>query len=57
MLSLGECVGHACMSFTCVSLTLTFHVLVALHNVDHGCSRVVMRNLMIDFMECIVESI
>jgi len=45
-LSLGECVGHACMLVACVSLTLAFHVLVALHHVDHDCSKVVMRNLM-----------
>ena len=25
----GLCVGHACMSVACVSLTLAFHVLVA----------------------------
>jgi len=41
------CVGHEGMSVACVSLTLTFHVLVALHSVDHGCSKVVMRNLML----------
>ncbi len=39
------CVGHACMLVACVSLTLEFHVIVALHNVDHGCSKVVMRTL------------
>ncbi len=38
--------GHACMSVSYVSLTLALHVLVALHHVDHGCSKVVMRNLM-----------
>lgn len=43
----GLCVGHACMSVACVSLTLAFHVLVALHSVDHGCSDVVMMNLML----------
>ena len=43
----GRCVGHACMSVACVSLTLAFHVLVALCNVDHGCSKVVMRSLML----------
>jgi len=40
------CVGLACMSVACVSLTLVFHLLVALHHVDHGCSKVIMRNLM-----------
>ena len=41
------CVGHACMSIACVSHTLAFHVRVALHNVNHGCSKVVMSNLML----------
>ena len=53
----GLCVGHACMSVACVSLTLAFHALVALHNVDHDCSKVFMGNFMIDFVECIVMSI
>ena len=47
VVSLGECVCHACMLVACVSLTLAFHVLVALHNVDHSCSKVFMRNLML----------
>ena len=38
--------GHACMSVSCVSLTLAFHVLLALNHVDHGCSMVFVRNLM-----------
>ena len=38
------CVVHACMLVACVSLA--FHVLVAFHNVDHGCNKFVMRNLM-----------
>ena len=42
----GLCVGHACMSVACVSLTLAFHVLVALHHVDHDCIKIVMRKLM-----------
>jgi len=42
------CVCHACMLVACVSLTLAFHVLVALHNVDHDCSKVIMRNLMLN---------
>ena len=41
------CVGHAYMPVACVSLTLAFHMLVALHNVDHGCSKVSMRSLML----------
>ena len=47
VLSLGECVGHAYMLVSCVSLTLSFHVFVALHHVDHDCSKVVMKNLML----------
>lgn len=43
---MGEYVGHACMSVLCVALTLVFHVLVALHHIDHGSSKVIMRNLM-----------
>ena len=54
---MGKCVGHACILVACLSLTVAFHVLVALHNVDHDCSKVVMRNLMIDFVECIIMSI
>jgi len=46
-LSLGEFIGHACMLVACVSLTLVFHVLVALHHADHDYSKVVMRNLML----------
>lgn len=38
--------GHASMTVASVSLTLAFHVLVALHHVNHDCSKVVMRNLM-----------
>ena len=45
-LSLGECLSHVCMSVACMSLTISFEVLVALHHVDHDCSEVVMRNLM-----------
>ena len=45
--NMGECVGHACTSVSCMSLTLAFHVLVALHHIDHGCSKVIMRNLML----------
>ena len=30
-----------------MSLTLAFHVLVSLHHVDHDCSKVVMRNLIL----------
>ena len=44
--NMGECVGHTCMSVACVALTFTFHVLVALHNIDHGSSKVIIRNLM-----------
>jgi len=47
MLSLGECVGHACILVGCVSLTLRLHVFVALQMIDRDCSRVVMRNLML----------
>ena len=43
----GLCVGHACMLLSCASRTLAFHVLVAFHNVDHGCSKVAMMNLML----------
>ena len=39
--------GHACMSIACVSLTLAFHVFIALHHVDHDYSKVVMRKLML----------
>ena len=38
--------GHECMSVACVSLTLAFHVLVALHHVDHDCCEAVVRNFM-----------
>jgi len=44
---MGECLGHACMIFACVALTLAFHVLVALHHIDHSSSKVIMRNLML----------
>ena len=44
--NMGECVGYACMSVACVALTLAFHVFVALHHIDHGSSKVIMRNLM-----------
>jgi len=40
-------VDHACMSVACVSLTLAFHVLVALHNVDHGSTKFFIGNLML----------
>ena len=52
----GVCVGHASMLVECVSLTLAFHVFVPLHNVDHDCSKVFMRNLMW-FSGCIVRCI
>lgn len=45
-ISLGEGVGHASMSVLCVPLTVEFHVIVALHHVDHDCSKVFMRRLM-----------
>ena len=45
--NMGECVGHECMSVACVSLTLTFHVLVTLHHIDHASSRIIMSNLML----------
>ena len=45
-IDMGECVGHAYMSVACVALTLSFHVLVALHHIDHGSSKVIMRNWM-----------
>lgn len=45
-IDMGECVGHACMSVACVALTLTFHVLLALHHIDHGKSKVILSNLM-----------
>ena len=44
---MGECVGHVCMSVVCVALTLAFHVLVALHHIHHGSSKVIPRNLML----------
>jgi len=43
---MGGCVGHTCILVVCVSLTLVFHVLVALQHIDHGCSKVIMRKLM-----------
>jgi len=39
-------VGHACMSVACVSLTLVFHVTVECDHADHGCNKVIMRNMM-----------
>ena len=38
----GIFVGHACMSIVCVSLTLHSMCLLLLHDVDDGCSDVVM---------------
>ena len=38
----GLCVGHACMSVACVSLTLHSMCLLHLRDVDHGRSDVVM---------------
>jgi len=49
--------GHACISVACVPLTLAFHVLVALHHVDHDFSKVIMRRLMLIFVECTIMSI
>lgn len=43
---MGECVGHACMSVVCGTLTLAFHVIFSLHHIDHGSSEVIMRKLM-----------
>jgi len=44
---MGECVGHACMLVVCVALMLAFHVLITLHHIDHGSSKVIMRNLIL----------
>jgi len=43
--NIGECVGHACMSVASMVLTLSFHILVALHHMDHGSSKVIIKNL------------
>jgi len=53
--SVNLLVMHACQLHVC--LLHLYCVLVALHNFDHSCSRVAMRNLMIAFMECIIRSI
>lgn len=40
------CVGHACMLVACVYLPVVFHVILSFRHVGHGCSKVIMMNLM-----------
>ena len=46
-IDIAKCIGHACMSVSCVALTLLFHVVVALRHNDHGSSKVIIRKLML----------